>query len=186
MSPEIFASHWYDKFCHLLNHYNLRPKQRNEPDPSWMCIFCIEGVEYVRQFKLQAQELRLRYSDYPIPSRSALQQETPPRRSIKLFAVYDQLGNWKENPFLAALFVTYVVDDYVVVFQKVKLGARSNRLPRWQLLPLRWRQAMNELFENVEKGREVGWWDVSDKIREVRENSNGETVDRASMRSAFE
>ncbi|KAK4495227.1 hypothetical protein PRZ48_013556 [Zasmidium cellare] len=171
MSPAIFADKWNAKFRHFVTQYHLRPLQQGATDPAYMCILCLEGVEYIYQFQLQARQTGLGNNEYqerrPIPD-----DELPTLLPLAMRSADDELARWARNPVLEALAIIYLVDGFAFKLRKVKLGDSITGLRSWQELPLRWRQAMNEVFLKIEEGREAGWWFMPDNVRDQMEEEH--------------
>lgn len=165
-TPDMFADKWYIKFRDFLEHYYFLPQYRNETHPSWMCIFCIEGIPYVRIFNEQARRFSFKSTDYP-----KFDVPVAVEGGRKIFSAESQMAKMKKHPFMAALHVAYTVDLEVFMLEKVKLGGMMDGLLTWNTLPVQWRRAMNDIFLLLEAGMKAGWWSRPDFIREEMEKA---------------
>lgn len=160
MSPAIFSSKWLSKFQQLIAQRDIRSKPNLRCiDSHLMYAICVEGFKHITAFYRDAIELDLEPLDFPTPPAPKDYKEST--LNSPFFSAAD-MHSMKHNPFRAAKTVLMLVDTFTARLKEVKYGGRLFGMP-WQSLPLEWRQTLNEVFESVEKGKEAGWWGVSEE-----------------------
>ncbi|KAK4495229.1 hypothetical protein PRZ48_013558 [Zasmidium cellare] len=156
MSPAMFASRWVHKFCSFIFYRYLQGQIVK--DALWMWNFVEAGLDYIVSFHAQAASHDLRLRDFPCSP------------SVPPYSSYGDLEDLKKhmtNPFTCVIQTTLLVDGFLQRLKSMKMQGYMIRGMPWQALPLEIRESLNTAFEEVERVRRLGMWEVSDKDREL-------------------
>ncbi|KAK4495231.1 hypothetical protein PRZ48_013560 [Zasmidium cellare] len=159
MTPTIFAAKWISKFRPLIHNYFIRP-----PNPTtsrvWMCIFCDLAWEHLTNFYTQAAALSLTTKDIPADDITG-PEVWMPREPHEVDALFMR---GIRDPFPVAEVMMGLVEKFLLRFEAMKTKGERLYGTMWGDLPLKWRRRVVELIPLVDKAKEEGWWDGSEKF----------------------
>ncbi|KAK4495230.1 hypothetical protein PRZ48_013559 [Zasmidium cellare] len=149
MAPSVFATKWLAKFRdYLLYNYSNPYYKADEPRT---CVLSEEGFDLLSNFHAQAAELNLTMSKNNFPDEVIPNDARPGD-------IRNPPGIATLNPFSAAQTLQFMLDAMVQKLEGMKTQGKTVEGMRWQEMPLRWRQRMDELFVKVDQARKTGWY----------------------------